>query len=47
MAGLLYSGDVFLWHKDTDLLRFVAGLSALAPHLEAGNGKGAFPSFLA
>ena len=29
IAGLLYSGDVFLWHKDTDMLKFIHGLPAL------------------
>ena len=30
LVGLLTSGDVYLWHKDTNMLKFLQGMSALA-----------------
>lgn len=35
LAGLLQSGDVFLWHKDTDMLKTILGVPDLAMLAEA------------
>ena len=43
MCGVLVSGDVFLWHKDTDLLRIIPGLPELADRLAAGKDDHSSP----
>ena len=33
LVGVLRSGDLFLWHKDTDMLKYIQGLPELAQTL--------------
>ena len=39
IGGLLTSGDLFLWHKDTDTLKFVTGLPDFTEQPSTTSGK--------
>ena len=39
IVGLMRSGDLFLWHKDTDMLRFIAGMGDLTRTTDSGTPR--------
>ena len=41
---MLVSGDVFLWHKDTDLLKIIPGLPELTDRLTGGDDGNSSPN---
>ena len=36
LLGLLQSGELFVWHKDKDIIKIIPGLSKLTKNYQAG-----------
>lgn len=36
LLGVLQNGEVFVWHKDQDIIKFVTGLDTLADIYQTG-----------
>ena len=36
MVGILENGEIFVWHKDKDIIKFISGLKKLTPDFSQG-----------